>query len=96
MNILVTYDVATTTPAGRRRLRRVAQVCVDYGQRVQYSVFECSVGEVDLSRLRARLRDEIDPGEDSLRIYRLIGEFSAVVECYGRDRRIDFEGPLII
>lgn len=95
MNLLVTYDVSTTTPEGRRRLRRVAQVCEDFGQRVQYSVFECSVGEADLVRLRSRLLDEMDPGEDSLRLYSLPGRLSDAVEVHGRDRRIDFEGPLI-
>ena len=76
-------------------MRRVARVCLNYGQRVQQSVFECTVGETDLTRLRAQLLDEIDEREDSLRLYRLIGTFDDVLECYGRDRRIDFEGPLI-
>lgn len=96
MNVLVTYDVQTTTPAGRRRLRRVAQVCLDFGQRVQYSVFECNVGETELVKLRSRLLDEIDPAEDSLRLYRLVGNFQEVVESHGKDRRIDFDGPLVI
>ena len=96
MNLLVTYDVSTTTPEGRRRLRRVAQVCQDFGQRVQYSVFECSVGETDLVRLRSRLLDEIDPDEDSLRLYRLHGSIADTVEVHGLDRRIDFDGPLIV
>jgi CRISPR-associated protein Cas2 len=96
MNLLVTYDVSTTTPEGRRRLRRVAQVCQDFGQRVQYSVFECSVGETDLVRLRSRLLDEIDPDEDSLRLYRLHGSIADTVEVHGRDQRIDFDGPLIV
>ncbi len=96
MNLLVTYDVSTTTPEGRRRLRRVAQVCQDFGQRVQYSVFECSVGETDLVRLRSRLLDEIDPDDDSLRLYRLHGSISETVEVHGLDRRVDFEGPLIV
>lgn len=96
MNILVTYDVNTVTPAGRRRLRRVARICLDFGQRVQQSVFECSVGETELSQLRRRLVDEIDPDEDSLRVYRLNGNFGDVVESYGRDHRIDFDGPLIV
>ena len=95
MQILVCYDVATTTPAGRKRLRRVARACLDFGQRVQQSVFECTLDETELTRLRARLLDEIELEEDSLRVYRLIGRFEDVVESYGRDRRIDFEGPLI-
>ena len=95
MQVLVSYDVQTTTKEGRRRLRRVARVCEDFGQRVQYSVFECTVGETELTTLRAKLCDEIHPVEDSLRLYRLVGNFDDVVESYGKDRRIDFEGPLI-
>ena len=95
MQVLVSYDVQTTTKEGRRRLRRVARVCQDFGQRVQYSVFECTVGETELAALRAKLLDEINPAVDSLRLYRLVGKFDDVVESYGKDRRIDFEGPLI-
>lgn len=96
INLLVTYDVATTTTEGRKRLRRVAQVCQDFGQRVQYSVFECQVGEADLVRLRTRLIDEIELDEDSVRLYRLEARYQDVVECYGKDRRIDFQGPLVV
>ena len=95
MQVLVCYDVMTTTPEGRRRLRRVARVCLDFGQRVQQSVFECTLDETGLTRLRARLLDEIELEEDSLRLYRLLGKFEEIVESYGRDRRVDFEGPLI-
>jgi CRISPR-associated protein Cas2 len=96
MNVLVTYDVQTTTPAGRRRLRRVARVCLDFGQRVQFSVFECNLNDTQLVQLRSRLLDEIDPAEDSLRLYRLVGNFAEVVESHGKDRRIDFDGPLVV
>ena len=98
MNILVTYDVSTLTKAGRRRLRRVARVCEDFGQRVQYSVFECVVGETELVQMRGRLLDEIDPREDGLRLYRLSASFrdEGVLERYGRDNSVDFEGPLVI
>lgn len=95
MQLLVTYDVSTTSREGRRRLRRVARVCTDFGQRVQKSVFECSVDERQLIVLRSRLLDEIHLAEDSLRLYRLLGAFDEVVEHYGQDRRIDFDGPLI-
>jgi len=97
MNLLVTYDVSTLTKAGRRRLRRVARVCQDFGQRVQCSVFECVLGETDLVRLRNRLLDEIKPQEDSLRLYHLHASFrdEGMVERFGRDSAIDFEGPLI-
>jgi len=96
MNILVTYDVSTPTPAGRRRLRHVAWTCLDFGQRVQASVFEYQVGENELVRLRARLLEEIDLKEDSLRLYRLTDNFEEVVESHGIDQRIDFDGPLIV
>lgn len=96
MNILITYDVLTSTLEGRRRLRQVAQVCVDFGQRVQQSVFECTLNEPDLVRLRSRLLDILDAREDSLRIYRLHGSVPDVVEVYGLDHRIDFDDPLIV
>jgi CRISPR-associated protein Cas2 len=96
MYFLVTYDVSTTTSAGRRRLRRVARVCCDFGQRVQKSVFECAVDEKQLVLLRSRLLDEVDLEEDNLRLYRLTGAFGDVVEQYGKDRPVDFEGPLIV
>lgn len=69
MNLVVTYDVATTTPTGRRRLRRVAKICEGYGQRVQYSVFEVVCSQTDLAELIKKLDDVIEPAEDSLRIY---------------------------
>jgi CRISPR-associated protein Cas2 len=96
MQILVCYDVSTTTAEGRRRLRRVARVCCDFGQRVQKSVFECSVDEKQAVLLRSRLLDEVDLAEDNLRLYRLGGAFGDVVEQYGKDSRVDFDGPLIV
>ena len=71
MLMLVTYDIATGDAAGRRRLRRVARLCQDFGQRVQYSVFECDVDAAQWAALRAGLIDEIDERTDSLRFYRL-------------------------
>ena len=96
MNVLVCYDVNTLTPAGRRRLRRVARVCQDFGQRVQFSVFECMVSASTLERLRQRLLREIDPGEDSLRLYFLGAKREEVVEAYGRDGYVDFTAPLVL
>jgi len=95
MQLLVTYDVATDTPEGERRLRRVAQECKRFGQRVQKSVFECSVDEMDKERLVARLLKWIDKDEDSLRIYRLTEPRERNVEVYGLDHYLDFKGPLI-
>ena len=68
MNILITYDVDTTTKEGARRLRRVAKACVDYGQRVQNSVFECELSEAQLCLLRYRINEVIDRMNDSVRI----------------------------
>lgn len=95
MNVLVTYDVNTETKAGRRRLRQVAVICKDYGQRVQYSVFECQVTEAQLEALRARLLKTIDEQQDSLRIYRLRGPREDAVESYGLDDYVSFEDPLV-
>lgn len=67
MLMLITYDVKTEDAAGRRRLRRVARACLDFGQRVQFSVFECEVAPAQWVALRARLVGEIDPAVDSLR-----------------------------
>lgn len=96
IDLLVTYDVSTETPAGRKRLRRVARVCVAYGQRVQGSVFEVSVSEVQLIALRERLLQEMDPTEDSIRIYRLRQPREKFVEAFGRDGYRDMGAPLIL
>ena len=96
MLILVTYDVATTTPAGRRRLRRIAIACKNFGQRVQKSVFECLVGPEQWVLLRESLLEIIDPAEDSLRFYPLDEGVRKRIEHFGRDETLDFEGPLIV
>lgn len=93
--VLVTYDVNTETKAGRRRLRHIATVCKDFGQRVQYSVFECQVTEAQFESLRHRLIKTIKEQEDSLRIYHLRGRCEEVMESYGIDNYISFEDPLI-
>ena len=95
MLMLVTYDVATGDAAGRRRLRRVARLCQDFGQRVQYSVFECEVDAAKWADLRARLIDEIDPETDSLRFYRLGVNWRARVEHVGSKVAYDPGGPLV-
>ena len=96
MRVLITYDVSTTTPEGEKRLRRVARACVDYGQRVQKSVFECLVGPEQWVLLRQALLDVIDPTEDSLRFYPLDENVRKRVEHIGVNPSIDFEGPLIV
>jgi CRISPR-associated protein Cas2 len=93
--MLVTYDVNTETPIGRRRLRRVARACLDFGQRVQYSVFECEVDPGQWTALRARLVSEIDPAVDSLRFYRLGASGRRRVEHIGAKPNLDLTGPLL-
>jgi len=95
MLMLVTYDVATTDPAGRRRLRRVAKACLDVGQRVQNSVFECEVDPAQWTALRARLLGLIDPEQDSLRFYRLGTDGKRRVEHVGAKPTLDLDGPLL-
>ena len=96
MEVLVAYDVATDTPEGQYRLRQVARVCLDFGQRVQKSVFECSVSEMQYEKMRQRLREEIKEEEDSLRIYRLHVPKEQFIEHYGVKRGVDFHGPLVV
>jgi CRISPR-associated protein Cas2 len=96
MLYLIAYDVATTTPAGRRRLRQVARACQDYGQRVQKSVFECLLEPEQWVLLRSALLDIIKPSEDSLRIYPLDENVRRRIEHVGRNEPTDFEGPLIV
>lgn len=96
MHILVAYDVNTQTSAGAKRLRHIAKICEGYGQRVQDSVFECSVGPADMERFRQRLLKVISVQEDSLRIYKLASKREEVVEVHGRDLYRDLSGPLII
>ena len=96
MLILITYDVATAEAAGRRRLRRVARACSDYGTRVQKSVFECQVGQKEWVQLRARLLDEIDTAHDSLRFYFLDEKAVARTEHHGVREPVDLTEPLIL
>ena len=93
--MLVTYDVATGDAAGRRRLRRVARLCRDFGQRVQYSVFECQVDPAQWAILRSRLMDEIDKRVDSLRFYRLGANWRSRVEHVGSKPSYDPGDPLV-
>lgn len=95
MDIVVAYDVNTEDKAGERRLRRVAKVCEAYGQRVQWSVFECSLNEMQYDALLRKLGALIEPRTDSLRIYRLHGRRAEAVTVMGRDRFTDFSKPLV-
>ena len=96
MLVLVTYDVKTETPAGRKRLRRVAKACENFGQRVQFSVFECLVDPGQWAAFRFRLLDEIDLNQDSLRFYFLGSNWKQRVEHVGAKPAYDPEGPLIV
>ena len=96
MMVLVTYDVRTSEPGGARRLRRVAKVCRNFGQRVQFSVFECLVDPAQWVRLRQQLIDEIDEEADSLRFYFLGANWRGRVEHVGAKASLDQEGPLIV
>lgn len=96
MELLVVYDVATTSSSGRKRLRRVAKACEGYGQRVQFSVFECTLSDMQLEQLRMRLDEIIDHEQDSLRIYRLMQPRERFVEVLGRPLSHDLHDALIL
>jgi CRISPR-associated protein Cas2 len=95
MMMVVSYDVSTTTSAGRRRLRHVARECQNFGQRAQNSVFECVVDPEQWTRLRLRLLDIFEPEEDSLRFYRLGSRWRGRVEHHGTKKILDLDGPLL-
>lgn len=96
MMVLVTYDVETTHADGAGRLRRVAKACRDYGQRVQYSVFEVEVDPARWTLLKSRLEGIIDPERDSLRYYHLGANWRRRVEHVGAKPATDLGGPLIV
>ena len=96
MMVLVTYDVKTETPAGRRRLRRIAKACQNFGQRVQFSVFECEVDPAQWTELRHRLLKEFLETEDSLRFYMLGASWKRRVEHHGAKEPVDFDGLLAV
>lgn len=96
MMVLVSYDVSLADAAGARRLRRVSKACKDFGQRVQFSVFECIVDPAQWTKLKARLLGEIDAEQDSLRFYFLGANWQKRVEHVGAKPSIDLEGPLVV
>jgi CRISPR-associated protein Cas2 len=96
MMVLVSYDVATTENKGARRLRRVAKICKNHGQRVQYSVFECIVDPAQWTMMRQQLVEVIDHDHDSLRFYFLGANWRRRVEHVGAKESIDQEGLLIV
>lgn len=96
MQVLITYDVETVTPAGKKRLRQVAKVCLDYGQRVQNSVFELNIYPANLVEIKNKLEKIIDPKKDSIRIYNLGKNWERRVESLGRDDTYNPEKDLLI
>jgi len=96
MMVLVTYDVSTETEGGKRRLRRVAKQCQNYGQRVQKSVFECLVDPTQWAVFRSKLEKAIDKEFDSLRYYFLGSNWKQHIEHIGAKPAYDPEGPLIL
>ena len=96
MHVLVTYDVSTSSDGGERRLRRVARVCLDFGQRVQNSVFECKVDPGQFAFLKSRLLAAADLEHDSIRFYFLGANWERRVEHHGTKPGWNPEGPLIV
>ncbi|SPF49134.1 CRISPR-associated endonuclease Cas2 [Candidatus Desulfosporosinus infrequens] len=96
MLVLITYDVNTQTPIGRKRLRQVAKQCVNYGQRVQNSVFECVLDAAKLREVQHKLEQIINKDTDSLRYYFLGNNYKSKVEHVGAKESFDVEGTLII
>ena len=96
MLVLITYDVNTETAAGKTRLRKVAKQCVNYGRRVQYSVFECILDNAQGIQLKAILSDIIDKEEDSLRFYYLGNQYKTKVESIGVEKGSAADDVLIL
>ena len=96
MLVLITYDVNTETPAGRKRLRQIAKQCVNYGQRVQNSVFECLLDAAQCRMLQAKLRSIMDEETDSLRFYYLGNKYESKIEHFGAKSTYMPEEPIII
>lgn len=96
MLVLITYDVNTETAAGKTRLRKVAKQCVNYGRRVQNSVFECILDNAQCVQLKDTLTELIDEEVDSLRFYYLGNSYAAKVEHVGVDRGVAVDQPLFL
>lgn len=96
MQVLITYDVETVSQSGRKRLRKVAKVCTNYGQRVQNSVFEMNIYPADLVMIKAQLKSIIDSEKDSIRIYNLGKNWERRIETLGKDDSYNPEKDLLI
>lgn len=93
--VLVSYDVSTVDSGGAKRLRKVAKICTNNGQRVQFSVFECIIDLAQWTQMRQKLIEAIDSERDSLRFYFLGNNWRRRIEHVGAKEAIDMEGPLI-
>tara|TARA_R100000027_G_scaffold67108_2_gene64657 strand:- start:1095 stop:1385 length:291 start_codon:yes stop_codon:yes gene_type:complete len=96
MYLLVAYDVATSAPSGARRLRKVAKICLDYGQRVQNSVFECKVDPAQYVAFKERILKIIDEKNDSIRFYHLGNHWQKRIEHFGKNDDYNIEGTLLV
>ncbi|MFZ0391523.1 MAG: CRISPR-associated endonuclease Cas2 [Calditrichia bacterium] len=96
MMVLISYDIGMEDKQGAKRLRRVAKICKNYGQRVQYSVFECSLDPAQWIMVRNLLISEIDEEKDSLRFYFLGANWKKRIEHIGIKESYDVEGPMIV
>lgn len=96
MFVLITYDVNITYESGAKRLRNVAKACVDYGKRVQNSVFECVLTDAQFLMLKNRLKNIIDSKQDSVRFYMLGKNWKKNIETIGKDNGVDVTGDLIM
>lgn len=94
--IIVCYDVSTETADGRRRLRKVAKACESVGQRVQKSVFECRLNQMQMEELERRLVGIMDVAHDCLRLYYLTETAALRVREFGKQHALDFDGPLVV
>jgi CRISPR-associated protein Cas2 len=96
MLLLITYDVKTQDKVGQKRLRHIAKICEDFGQRVQFSVFECKVDPGQWVSLRQQLLDTFDPDHDSLRFYFLGANWHSRIEHHGSKPGFDPDGLLLV
>ena len=96
MMVVITYDVNTSDPAGAKRLRKVAKCCVNYGQRVQNSVFECVADAATMAKIKHELEGLIDPEKDSLRFYNLGNRYASKIEHIGAKATYEAEGFLAL
>ena len=96
MLVLITYDVKTDSPSGRKRLNKISKICCDYGQRVQNSVFECELDNAQLLVVKSKLLAIMSEKEDSLRIYNLGEKYKSRIEHFGAKESYDPNGSLIL